>query len=735
MHRMLLVIAAVAFAILNNSLLEAAEVPPFNGDIVFGQVVVRFTNDAKDAAERVLVGKGYTVKRDLPNIGAQVWSLPAGKTVIEAIEEAAAIPGIVVAEPSYVVRLSAAYDGDFLGYQYAPLLMDLPVAWDSETGSPSVIVAVLDSGVWSNHFDLKSNMIPGWDFADDDGDANPDFEGDERTRSHGTMVAGIIAAVNNNHGGIAGVSWFSKIMPLRLGEQFTAELAAEALLYAARNGAVIANTSFAFPKFSYLLFESVQEAQDAGVLICAAAGNDSCNNDALPQYPASYGLANVLSVASTNVDDRLSTYSNYGARSVDLAAPGEQIYSTCLQVDGLLKYASGTSYAAPQVAGIAALVASKHSAISPHGMRLKIMEGCGGSRSLNGKCVAGRANAAKALSASLPATHRYERTIPPLPVPQDADGVSDVLSVESDLKARDVFVTVNIEHTRMQDLDVTLEHEGKTALLAGGVGSEIGFGPWPENGCTFKTSWLFRGASLHGAWILSIRDTQNNGHTGSLCGWAIEAYVSDPSGGGITCASGSSMQVKNSIIWGNEAANGSQIALKSSTISVSYSNVEDGENGIYMEDSTKTWGTGNITSDPLFADDSDPDPEERDYHLKSVKGRYTPAGWVTDAVSSPSLDGGDPGSVYGNEPVPHGFQINMGAYGNSPQASKSIHWRLEGDVNGDCKVRVEDLWFVRGKLNQPVGSGDNWQADVNRDGKINVLDLIYVRNRLYTYCP
>ncbi|NQT21484.1 MAG: hypothetical protein HQ592_17395 [Planctomycetes bacterium] len=135
---------------------------------------------------------------------------------------------------------------------------------------------------------------------------------------------------------------------------------------------------------------------------------------------------------------------------------------------------------------------------------------------------------------------------------------------------------------------------------------------------------------------------------------------------------------------------------------------------------------------PLFAD-----PDNGDYHLKSEHGRWNPnanggAGdWVLDNVTSLCVNGGDPASDFSNEPMFNGGRINVGAYGNTPEASKN-RWLITTDANFDEQVDVLDLLTVRDKLQQDPTSGNNWRCDVNTDGFINILDLIYVRNHLRT---
>lgn len=172
-----------------------------------------------------------------------------------------------------------------------------------------------------------------------------------------------------------------------------------------------------------------------------------------------------------------------------------------------------------------------------------------------------------------------------------------------------------------------------------------------------------------------------------------------------------------------------------STLSIRYTDLTGGTEAVTgTSTSTIHRGPGIIGADPLFADS-----RTNDYHLKSRYGRWDPAAnagagaWITDTVTSPCIDAGDPAAVYSNEPQPNFGRINLGAYGNSPQASRS-GWNIPGDANDTCSVNILDLIFVRKCLNQDVASDANWKADVNRDGKINILDLIRVRSCLNTRC-
>ncbi|MCK5643183.1 MAG: S8 family serine peptidase, partial [Gammaproteobacteria bacterium] len=222
--------------------------------------------------------------------------------------------------------------------------IDATEAWDIVTGSNTVIIAVIDSGVKWNHDDLVGNIwsnaddpigngdedgngytddIRGWDFVDNDNDPM-DYNG------HGTHVAGTIAAVGNNGLSVTGVCWTTKIMPLRGlnadGSGWTSDFIS-AIEYANAKGAHVINNSWGGGSYSQALKNAIDAS--SAVVVCAA-GNDGVNNDITPHYPSNYTSTNIISVAATDQDDEIASFSNYGATSVDVGAPGTNIYSTMI---------------------------------------------------------------------------------------------------------------------------------------------------------------------------------------------------------------------------------------------------------------------------------------------------------------------------------------------------------------------------------------------------------------------
>jgi subtilisin family serine protease len=211
---------------------------------------------------------------------------------------------------------------------------------------------MLDSGIDLDHPDLKQNIIPGYDFVNDNSDAWDD-------NGHGTAIAGVIGAIGNNSQGIAGVDWQSKLMPLKVvdGDGIgTYYDVAQGIIYAADHNARIINLSIGGYAYSYALKDAVDYALEKGCVLVAAVGNDGIDT---PMYPAAY--EGVIGIAATDSQDRIDRNSNYGD-FVDLAAPGLSIYTT--EPEGRYGYSSGSSLACSHTAGLVGLILSSNPSLS-----------------------------------------------------------------------------------------------------------------------------------------------------------------------------------------------------------------------------------------------------------------------------------------------------------------------------------------------------------------------------------
>ena len=267
--------------------------------------------------------------------GIHLVSISNQTDVMTAIAQLSANPDIEYAEPNYIRKVMAIPNDPSFGNQWAlngtVTGIHAIQAWNITTGSRDIKIAVIDTGVDSNHPDLNGNIwtdpatgYNGKDFLENDAVIADSY-------GHGTLVAGVMAAQGNNGVGIAGVSWASTIMPLRVGDAFGniyISDAIEAVDYAIANGARIINASYGSYNWSNSEQDSISRANDAGILFIAAAGNDGNNNDSRPFYPASYVLPNIISVAASNSADSLDSWSNYGPNSVHVAAPGDTVYTT-----------------------------------------------------------------------------------------------------------------------------------------------------------------------------------------------------------------------------------------------------------------------------------------------------------------------------------------------------------------------------------------------------------------------
>ena len=387
--------------------------------------------------------------RRLRSSGAIVVKLEEGVDVDDVIAAVRADPAVVYAERDHVLRLHGTVPNDpdfescwgldntgqYLGEADADI--DAPEAWDIATGSLSVVVAVIDTGVDYRHADLAANMwvnqaeAAGQPGVDDDGNGYVDDvhgismlngtvgSDPDDDHGHGTHVAGIIGAVGNNGIGMTGVVWSVRIMALKFlnsnGYGLESD-AATCIDYAVANGAVILNNSYGGDTDSTPLYEAILRAGQAGVLFCTSAGNESLDNDAFPSYPASYDAANIISVASTDGADGLSYFSNTGRTTVDVGAPGESIWSTW--PNNHYQLLDGTSMACPFVVGVAALVKAHEPQLSMAELRDRVMWTGDRSLDLTSSTVTGlRVNAYNALMGIYAA-----RITTPSPLPPGEEG-------------------------------------------------------------------------------------------------------------------------------------------------------------------------------------------------------------------------------------------------------------------------------------------------------------------------
>ncbi|MDP2831824.1 MAG: S8 family serine peptidase [Pseudomonadota bacterium] len=337
------------------------------------------------------------------------------------------LPGVEWVEPDQVVSAAAIPNDSRFGELWgmhnigqtggtADADLDAPEAWDTLKGG-AVLVAVVDTGVdyqhpdlaaniWSNPGEIAGNGLDddgngyiddtrGWNFVADNNDPADD-------NAHGSHVSGTIAAVGDNAQGVVGVNRLARILPLKFldaqGYGYTSD-AVEAIYYAIDQGAKVMNHSWGGASYSQSLADAFTAALNANIVMAVAAGNASQNLDAVPSYPASLPHANIITVAATTHNDALAYFSNYGALSVDLGAPGEAILSS-VPGNGYASY-SGTSMATPHVAGAASLLLAANANLSSGQVKDLLLGTANPVAALAGKSVSGgRLNLQAALAAS-----------------------------------------------------------------------------------------------------------------------------------------------------------------------------------------------------------------------------------------------------------------------------------------------------------------------------------------------
>ncbi len=405
-------------------------------DVFTDEWIVRLTPNASSSVQSIsqvaglFAGEQYQVEviGGLGLVG-QVLIRVAGAGFEEAAAWLATNPNLAYYEPNVVTPLASLPNdpqfnllwglhntGQTVGGQTGTAGADIDAleAWQITTGSSRVVVAVIDTGVDYTHPDLARNIwvnpgeIPGngidddgngfiddyfgWDFANNDNNPLDDH-------GHGTHVAGIIGAVANNGLGVSGAAWSVSIMPIKfLAANGSGSLdnAIRAINYVTmmRNRGVdvrISNNSWGGGGYYQSLYDAIAAHNRAGIMFVAAAGNNARNTDLTPNYPSCYNLENIISVAATDNRDNLAVFSNYGVVSVDLAAPGVNIYST--KPGGGYQFLSGTSMAAPYVSAVAALAWSVAPNATVAEVRNALLGGADRIPSLAGKVASGRLNA------------------------------------------------------------------------------------------------------------------------------------------------------------------------------------------------------------------------------------------------------------------------------------------------------------------------------------------------------
>jgi thermitase len=387
--------------------LSAREIESVPGEFIVKIKHQAFKSQSLESLSQALNAK---VKTNIKNLDILVVQRPTIETESYAISALKSNAMVEIAEPNYVYRIVKTPNDPMLLNLWglkntgqldsekqtgiAGMDIDAEKAWDLETGNKNAIIAVIDTGIDYTHSDLKDNMwtnsaeANGKPGVDDDGNGIIDdiyganFVDDAKPtgqpmddHGHGSHCTGTIAGRGNDGAGIVGVNWNARVMALKfLSAEGSGTLAGalKAIDYATQKGAKVMSNSWGGGGFSQTLLDSIERANAAGAVFIAAAGNDSSNNDTYPSYPASYDVDNVVSVAAIDNRGKIASFSNFGKKTVHVAAPGVNVFSSI--TGGKYDSWSGTSMATPHVSGVAALLVAREPALSPIEIRNRIMQ-------------------------------------------------------------------------------------------------------------------------------------------------------------------------------------------------------------------------------------------------------------------------------------------------------------------------------------------------------------------------
>lgn len=426
----------VAFVLLQMTIItQNAMAADLEYEAVPGEYIVKLKDNVDLNSFIMSEGENQSASIVLKEQNLVKITRPSVEVASFTMEELQNSPYVEYVEPNYIYRINKLPNDPELPKLWglintgdnnpsgskgiAGVDIDAERAWDIQTGSRDVVVAVIDTGVdhtiadisenmWTNEAELNGEAgvdddnngfvddIYGYDFVNNDGDPKDDH-------GHGSHVAGTIGAKGDDGKGLVGVAWNVRMMGLKFLSKSgggSLEDALKSIDYATQMGADIMSNSWGGGGFSQALYDSIERASEKGILFVAAAGNNRANNDERPSYPASYEVPNVISVAAVDNRGQLASFSCYGKTSVDMGAPGVDIMSST--PDGYAVW-DGTSMATPHVSGVAALVLSNEPNISMVDLKDRLIKTSRPAAGLRGKVASnGIINAYFALTNEIP---------------------------------------------------------------------------------------------------------------------------------------------------------------------------------------------------------------------------------------------------------------------------------------------------------------------------------------------
>ena len=379
------------------------------------RLLLKFKNGAQpvDTARTLSHAVGARTVSEIPQLGVKVIELPEKAEPIAQLKAFRASPHVEYAELDRVYAPADITPNDFWYFgQWHLTKIAAPAAWATTTGSSNVIIAICDTGVESTHPDLAGKLVPGWNVFSSNSDTH-DVTG------HGTSVAGTAGAAANNSVGVASVAWGCPIMPIRVSDgsgMASSTTIANGMLWAADHGARVVNVSYYGVNGDATITSAAQYLQSKGGVVTTAGGNDGLFYSA-PDNPY------LLAVSATGSNDVLASFSSRG-NYIDLAAPGAGIFTT--SVGGAYASGTGTSFAAPIVAGVAALVISAKPSLTAQQVQDILKQNADdlGTPGWDSSYGWGRVNAARSVAAAIASAPPADTTPPTVGISTPGNGAT-----------------------------------------------------------------------------------------------------------------------------------------------------------------------------------------------------------------------------------------------------------------------------------------------------------------------
>jgi type VII secretion-associated serine protease mycosin len=694
---------------------EASTVPPDPESFVPGELLVKPHEGSLELPQALTQSLGcpITIEERVEGLGVLRLGVPVGREM-EIVQLLQKNPLVEWAELNQVAQaLRIPDDPLYQQFQWNLRKVQAEQAWDISTGSPDVIVAVLDTGIDASHPDLAGKLVPGYDFLNDD--AIP-----EDNSGHGTHNSGIIGAATSNAVGVAGVAWNCRIMPVKvLNSNGTGpeSVIARGIMFAADQGAQIINMSFGSPTSSRVLSDAVRYAYNKGALLVAGAGNTAKTNNSMV-YPAAFDQ--VLAVAATDENDEVGDFSQHHPY-VGISAPGVRIVSSYWRGATTSGYqsASGTSAAAPHVSGVAALIKSVNPALTNSQVRQILMDTADdlGAPGRDEHYGAGRLNAYKALLvAKLTTAAPTSPTSPPAP-----SGTTVTTPTAAATRTPSIQTTQTIPSTQGTQSVPATQSVTPTPTVVGPTSTEVTPVPAVRLVTSKGSSWYFAEgstASPFDLWLL----LQNPNET------PITARVTymRPNGSQQLQQINLTPNSRKSIFV-NEVIPNSEVSMK-----VESDDLVLAERAMYFRtDGIDSVGVAAPSTNWYMAEGSTkagfdswillqnpmPTPANVSVTFVTVQGQRKEISLTMPATSRRS--------IYANEVIPDAEISTMVSSDQPIIAERSMYFRQAGGHGGAASNQLSRSWYL---AEGRVGDGfDTWLLALNPNQTPANLKVTYMR--------